>query len=268
MLRSREVYDETPAKTLGQEFGAFAQRLAERNVVDASACEDALLQAREYRDSPLWCDRACESLYAKVDRRVKETIESEAMLVGITTAISPSGPIDVAIVCWRNARLVLKIAELYGVRPGSLGSIRLLRRVATNMALAGLSQEFTQMLYAVYGPTVAGAAVRGAATAADALAKMGSTTAVLGEPIGILLAAGGAAGKAAAGLFATAGAQLAGPMLQGVLNAILTLRIGLAAQAECRLLPLSPETRRTRAAGILSVIGALRDAILTRKRPV
>jgi hypothetical protein len=38
------------------------------------------------------------------------------------------------------------------------------------------------------------------------------------------------------------------------LNAILTIRIGLAAQKECRLVSLRPEERRTLSAGIVSAL--------------
>ena len=66
---------------------------------------------------------------------------------GISTALSPSGRLDALIVFWRNIRLIMRIAETYGVRPGPYGSYRLVSRVVANMVLAGLSQEVMQLFY-------------------------------------------------------------------------------------------------------------------------
>jgi putative membrane protein len=53
-----------------------------------------------------------------------------AMQVFAATAAVPSPALDALLVGWRGARLVRQIAELYGLRPGLLGTLALLRRTA------------------------------------------------------------------------------------------------------------------------------------------
>lgn len=50
------------------------------------------------------------------------------------TAAVPVPSLDALVMAWRGARLVRQVAELYGVRPGVLGMLALLRRVAFGAA--------------------------------------------------------------------------------------------------------------------------------------
>lgn len=58
-----------------------------------------------------------------------------AVVAGIAAVPSPA--LDVALVAWRGVRLVRQVAQLYGVRPGLLGTLALLRRTAHAAATAG-----------------------------------------------------------------------------------------------------------------------------------
>lgn len=57
------------------------------------------------------------------------------VVAGIAAMPSPS--LDVALVAWRGVRLVRQVAALYGVRPGLLGTLALLRRTAMSATLVG-----------------------------------------------------------------------------------------------------------------------------------
>jgi hypothetical protein len=201
-------------------------------------------------------------LLEPADREVKILIEQEARRVAILTALSPSGRLDAALMLWRHGRLVLRIAELYGVRPGACGCVRLLGRVVLNMAAAEVSQELIDLLRAAYAPGAIKAATDGIKGGFEWVSRAGVSMAAI-EPIsGGLLALFGWAGKGAAGLAGTAAEMAAGPLLQGLLTAILTVRIGLAAQDECRLIGMSTEERRAMGAGTFSaVLGFLRSAL-------
>jgi uncharacterized membrane protein YcjF (UPF0283 family) len=59
---------------------------------------------------------------------------SAAMQVFAVTAAIPSPAFDGLLVTWRGVRLVRQIAELHGLRPGLLGTLSLLRRVALTAA--------------------------------------------------------------------------------------------------------------------------------------
>jgi uncharacterized membrane protein YcjF (UPF0283 family) len=202
--------------------------------------------------SASWVAGAGNLLLRDMDERVKHQIEYEARLIGLSTALSPSGPLDSFIVLWRNTRLVLRIAEVYNVRPGKYGGYRLFWRVAVNAVAAGLSDEAAQMLYTAYGPGIVELVSGGFKAAFDLLMKCGLALAPY-EPYsaGALWAVGGA-GKGISGAASKVAAQVSGPMLQGILTGILAIRIGLAAQAECRLLTMTKQERKEECANIIS----------------
>lgn len=52
----------------------------------------------------------------------------------------PSPAFDMLLVAWRGVRLVRQVAALYGVRPGVLGTIALLRRTALAATLVGVAE--------------------------------------------------------------------------------------------------------------------------------
>ena len=55
-------------------------------------------------------------------------------------AASPSPAIATAVVAWRGTRLVREVAELYGVRPGVLATLGLLRRTALSASMVGTAE--------------------------------------------------------------------------------------------------------------------------------
>ena len=56
------------------------------------------------------------------------------------TALSPLGLLDGAIVLWRTLAMLRAIARLYGVRPGPVATIRLLRRTLGHVLAAGVGE--------------------------------------------------------------------------------------------------------------------------------
>jgi uncharacterized membrane protein YcjF (UPF0283 family) len=70
-----------------------------------------------------------------------------AMQVFTATAAIPSPAFDGLLVTWRGVRLVRQIAELHGLRPGLLGMLSLLRRVALTAA-ALMATDFAANAFA------------------------------------------------------------------------------------------------------------------------
>jgi putative membrane protein len=60
--------------------------------------------------------------------------------IGALTALSPLGLLDSAIVLWRTLAMLRAIARLYGVRPGPVATIRLLRRTLGHVLAAGVGE--------------------------------------------------------------------------------------------------------------------------------
>jgi putative membrane protein len=112
-------------------------RLAERagEVLDA----DALLSLAE------------RELLAGLDAEARLTVEAAARQVATVTALVPLALADVATAAVANLRMIRRIAEIYGGRTGSFGSLRLLRRVFGSLLAAGALALTDDMVGSVAG---------------------------------------------------------------------------------------------------------------------
>jgi putative membrane protein len=112
-------------------------RLAEREaeVMDA----DALLALAE------------RELLTTLDAEARLVIEAAARQVATVTALVPLALADVATALVANLRMIRRIAEIYGGRSGSFGSLRLLRRVFASLLTAGALALTDDMIGSVAG---------------------------------------------------------------------------------------------------------------------
>ena len=130
-----------------------------------------------------------------------------AKRVSIVTAVSPRALVDIAYVLFESGRLIRRLAELYGGRPGTLGFFRLARDVLAHLA------------------------VTGSLAAGDSLVQ---------QLVGHGLAA-----------------RLSAKLGEGVVNGMMTARIGIAAMETARPLPFSA-VKRPGVGDFLSALTALR----------
>ncbi|MCP8937302.1 TIGR01620 family protein [Alsobacter sp. SYSU M60028] len=128
-------------------------------------------------------------LMETLDREARMAVAGAARRVSLVTAISPRAAIDLIFVAAQALRLVRRVSEIYGGRPGMLGFLRLLRAVGGHLA------------------------VTGGVAAGDSLVQQ-----VLGHGVA---------------------ARLSARLGEGVLNGLLTARVGLSAIAVCRPLPFA-----------------------------
>jgi putative membrane protein len=141
-------------------------RLADREgeVMDA----DALLALAE------------RELLATLDTEARLVIEGAARQVATVTALVPIALADVATALVANLRMIRRIAEIYGGRSGSFGSLKLLRRVFGSLVAAGALALTDDMIGTVAGGGVLSklsrrfgeGVVNGALTARVGLAAM------------------------------------------------------------------------------------------------
>lgn len=112
-------------------------RLAEREgeVMDA----DALLALAE------------RELLSTLDAEARLVIEGAARQVATVTALVPLALADVAMALVANLRMIRRIAEIYGGRSGSFGSLKLLRRVFASLVAAGALALTDDMIGSVAG---------------------------------------------------------------------------------------------------------------------
>jgi putative membrane protein len=141
-------------------------RLADREaeVMDA----DALLALAE------------REVMAPLDAEARLVVEAAARQVAMVTALVPIALADVAAAGYANLRMIRQIAEIYGGRSGSFGSLRLLRRVFASLLAAGALALTDDMIGSVAGGGVLSklsrrfgeGVVNGALTARVGLAAM------------------------------------------------------------------------------------------------
>ena len=128
-----------------------------------------------------------------LDARAKIMILDAAKRVSLVTAVSPRALVDIAYVVFEAGRLIRRLSELYGGRPGTLGFFRLARSVLAHLAVTGsiaVGDSFVQQIV-------------GHGLAARLSAKLG----------------------------------------EGVVNGMMTARIGIAAMETARPLPFSAARR-------------------------
>lgn len=76
-------------------------------------------------------------LMTPLDSRAKALTAAAARRVAVVTAISPRAIVDVAFVSYESFKLARTIAELYGARPGLIGSWRLTGAILSHLAVTG-----------------------------------------------------------------------------------------------------------------------------------
>lgn len=132
-------------------------------------------------------------ILSPLDNRAKTLILDAAKRVSLVTAVSPRALVDIAYVVFEAGRLIRRLSELYGGRPGTLGFFRLARSVLAHLAVTGsiaVGDSFVQQIV-------------GHGLAARLSAKLG----------------------------------------EGVVNGMMTARIGLAAMETARPLPFAAKKR-------------------------
>ena len=134
-------------------------------------------------------------LMTPLDQEARKLVGAAAKRVSVVTAVSSRAAIDMLFVLGTALGLVRRLSLLYGVRPGTLGLIRLMRLVVSHLAMTGGLAASDSLLQQLVGHGIA----------AKVSARLG----------------------------------------EGLLNGLLTARLGLAAIDVIRPLPFAVMTRPT-----------------------
>jgi putative membrane protein len=132
-------------------------------------------------------------LMAPLDREATVMVMNAAKRVSIVTAVSPRALIDIGFVLIENMRLIRRLSQLYGGRPGTIGFLRLTRDVLAHLATTGAIALGDSLIQQIVGHGLA--------------------------------------------------ARLSAKLGEGVVNGLLTARIGIAAMDVCRPMPFIAEKR-------------------------
>ncbi len=150
-------------------------------------------------------------MLAPLDAKAKILILDAAKRVSVVTAVSPRALVDLAYVVFEAGRLIRRLSELYGGRPGTLGFFRLARGVLAHLAVTGVIAAGDDFVHQVVGQGLA--------------------------------------------------ARLSAKLGEGVVNGMMTARIGIAAMETARPLPFAASRRP----GISDFLAAL-TSFSARKR--
>ncbi|MWB79538.1 TIGR01620 family protein [Pseudooceanicola sp. 216_PA32_1] len=90
-------------------------------------------------------------LLAPLDAAALREVEAAARQVATVTALVPLAFADVAAAMTSNLRMIRRIAEVYGGRSGTLGSLRLTRAVMTHLVATGAVAVGDDMIGSILG---------------------------------------------------------------------------------------------------------------------
>ena len=146
-LAAMTARDHTGAQGVVQELrGLYADRpTLSAGIKRLDAVGDAILDV----DDRLGLAEG--ELLAPLDRQAKAAIAQAASQVSAVTALSPRAIVDVAFVVFSAARLLRRIAAIYGGRPGLLGFLRLARAAFAHLTVTGGMAVGEGMLHQVLG---------------------------------------------------------------------------------------------------------------------
>ena len=133
LAKARAADDRVAARRLVGQLVALYRNRPETARARAEV-EDA---ARAIIDGRDLIDVAERALLRPLDLKAEAEIAAAAKRVSLVTAISPRAILDVVFVVGQIVRLVRRIAEIYGGRPGLLGLIKLARSIGAHIAITG-----------------------------------------------------------------------------------------------------------------------------------
>ena len=108
-------------------------------------------RAPEIMDADGLLDLAERSLLEPLDARAVAEVQAAARQVAVVTAVVPLALADVFTALTANLRMIRRIAEIYGGRSGTLGSLRLVRTVLTHLVATGAVAVGDDLIHSVAG---------------------------------------------------------------------------------------------------------------------
>lgn len=108
-------------------------------------------RAPEIMDADGLLDLAERSLLEPLDARAVQQVQAAARQVAVVTAVVPLALADVFTALTSNVAMIRRIADIYGGRSGTLGSLRLVRTVLTHLVATGAVAVGDDLIHSVAG---------------------------------------------------------------------------------------------------------------------
>ena len=110
----------------------------------------------EIMDEPDKILIAEKTLLSPLDAEAKQIIATSAKRISVITALNPSAVLDVLFVGYQILQMLRKLMVLYGGRPAFFAALKLVRMVATHLAVTGGLAVSDTILQQVLGKGLAG----------------------------------------------------------------------------------------------------------------
>ena len=143
-LNSVEKFRKRSTAVIAQDDSRKARKLLEdlagftkSNPLTAQGRENLRAMEGDVIDAADLVAIAERELFTGLDRQAKAMVLQSAKRVSVVTAVSPRALIDVGFVLFESGRLIRRISQLYGCKPGSIGFLKLVRDVAAHLAVTG-----------------------------------------------------------------------------------------------------------------------------------
>lgn len=112
------------------------------NEVDCTAYFDSSREGQNDAEKLILFD---DLVLSDRDRVAKKIVRRFAQESALLLAASPLAVLDMAIILWRNQRMIVKIADCYGIELGYWSRVKLIKGVITNIIYAGTSEIATDL---------------------------------------------------------------------------------------------------------------------------
>lgn len=97
-----------------------------------------------------------KTLMAPLDNEAKQVIASSAKRISVVTALNPSPVLDILFVGFQILQMLRKVMAIYGGKPAFFGAMKLVRMVASHLAITGGLAVSDTLLQQFLGKGLAG----------------------------------------------------------------------------------------------------------------
>jgi len=97
-----------------------------------------------------------QQVLSSVDKKALDIVAKYSTESVVLVAVSPIAIIDMALIFWRNVKMLDELAHLYGIHLSYWSRIRLIKQVFVNMAYAGASELVADVGLEMIGADILG----------------------------------------------------------------------------------------------------------------
>lgn len=134
--QSSKIVASTPIDTAWKQVNQIAHAVSDNPMTSQGRQAIKDLKS-EVIDSINLIEFTEKELFEKLDQQATQLISASAKRVSVVTAISPRALIDTGYVLFEMIRLARRISQIYGVRPGFFGTLKLIKSIAMHLAVTG-----------------------------------------------------------------------------------------------------------------------------------